>query len=341
MSSETVNPENLPVEDVSIHPMEELPEKLRGTNKELNMIEYKDHRVHLAGINGEIYGAIRSALRDDSRRRHGFLGDLQVEEENRGQGLEELLIEAGERRLFEDENCTRIDAIMKDGEGWTRHFVNCDFWTSRKTVDIAWNLDELAPFEIPSLSEVTVEEIRSPDVEKMTNFILDSYQPYWRFWKEYKDDMRWIRVEYGEDEEPPESEEIREEMHDRVRKKLNSFNTDRDQVFYLARRDGDIIAACDALDRQEGDTFEWGMLAVYDYGVKELGSALVGRSLNWLAEREHSVARIKTTSGLDDYDPTVYLYTAANQAQIVDEYVNCTKLETGDEPDEEVSDATF
>ncbi len=305
------------------------------------MIRYRDNRIHLARHEGEIYGAIRSAIRDDSRRNHGFLGDLQVDEQVRDQGLEERLIEAGEQRLFEEEDCTRIDAVMEDGEGWTRYFAEQGFWSSRKTVDMGWDLTSLCPVDLPDLDEVDIERTRDPALDELEDFILDSYQPYWRFWKEYKQDMRWIRVEYGEDEEAPESDEIREEMRRRVRERLDEFDRDEDQVFFLARRDGELIAVCDALDSDRGDTFEWGMMAEYDYGVKNLGSALVGRALNWLHDRGHETARIKTTSGLDDFDPTVYLYTAANNAQILGEYVNCAKLATGEEPEGDVPDDTI
>ncbi len=321
-------------DEIELRPMEEVPRNVRGTNRELNMIDYHRNRVHLACRGEDILGAIRSAVRVDDRRDHGFLGDLQIEEENRHRGLEERLIRAGERRLFEEEGVRRIDAVMEDGEGWTQYFFRCGFWSSRKTVDLAWNLRENAPMELPDPDGVTLESTRAPDRDELTSFILESYQPYWRFWKEYKEDMRWIRVEYGGDPDPPESEELREEMRQRVRERLAGFDESHDQVFFLARDgDGEIVAACDALDRPEGDTFEWGMLAEYNYGVKKLGTALVGRALNWLHDRGRDVARIKTTSGLDDYDPTVYLYTVSGGATIVREYVNCTKLASGERPD--------
>lgn len=340
MPTNTSNSGVIPPEsDITVETTTDVPGSLRGTNRERNMIAYGNNRVHLAKIDGEIYGAIRSARREDPRRQHGFIGDLQVEENNRGQGIEQRLIRDAENRLFEEE-CTRIDAVMKDGEGWTRHYTECGFWTSRKTVDLAWDLDELGAIEIPEISDATIETARSIDVQEMTDFVLESYQPYWRFWKEHRDDMRWVRVEYGE-YNAPESEELRDEMRARVQEKLATFNSENDQVFFIARKDGDIIAACDALDATEGETFEWGMLAVYDYGIKNLGSALVGRSLDWLNGRGHDYARITTTSGLDDYDPTVYLYTASNRAHIVDEYVNCTKLHSGEQPDDDVPDAAF
>lgn len=322
-------------EEITIRPMEEVPRSVRGTNRELNMVDYDRNRVHLARRGEDILGAIRSALRVDDRRRHGFLGDLQIEEENRHRGLEERLIRAGERRLFEEEGVRRIDAVMEDGEGWTQYFFRCGFWSSRKTVDMAWNLAELAPMEVPDPEGVTLEATRRPNLDELADFILRSYQPYWRFWKEYKEDMRWIRVEYGEDLEPPESEDLRREMRRRVHDRLEGFNANHDQIMYLAREktEGNIVAACDALDQPDGDTFEWGMMAEYNYGVKNLGTALVGRALNWLHERDHEVARIKTTSGLDDYDPTVYLYTVSGGAQIVGEYVNCTKLASGERPE--------
>lgn len=322
-------------DEVEIRPLQELPESVRGTNRELNMIHYDQNRVHLACREDEILGAIRSAIRVDDRRDHGFLGDLQIEEENRHQGLEELLIRAGERRLFEDEGLDRIDAVMEDGEGWTQYFFRRGFWSSRKTVDLAWNLQKRAPYDVPDPEGIQLEATRDPDRDELQSFILNSYQPYWRFWKEYKEDMRWMKVEYGNDPEPPRSEEIRREMRDRVHRRLEGFDAEEDQVVFLARDedDGDIIAACDALDSRRGDTFEWGMMAEYDYGVKDLGTALVGRALNWLHDRGHEVARIKTTSGLDDYDPTVYLYTVSCQAQFLGEYVNCTKLASGERPE--------
>jgi GNAT superfamily N-acetyltransferase len=308
---------------VEIEELSPTPEQLLGVREELNLLPYGPSAVLLAKEDGRLLGAVRCAMRDDPWRKHGLIADLQVDDERRDVGLEERLIDAAEQRL-KARGARKIDAVILDGRGWAPYFYRLGYWASRKTVVMEWDLTQLGPMQ--DSPEYSIERPERIDVEEMTQVVLESYQPYWRWWREHREDQRWFRVEFPADEVPPlESAELEREMRQRVIARVERFSGDPNRTFFLARRNGRPVGLCDAIRRSDGDQLEFGVLVLRDFGGKRLGSALLGRALHWLREGGLERARVTTTSGLDDYDPTVYLYNLSYGAQMVAEFVDLVK----------------
>lgn len=306
----------------TIAPLTPVPQHVLGTREELNMLTYGPSEILLAADGDEIAGAVRLALRQDERRKHGLIADLSVHEDYARQGIAKDLIAAAEERL-KAAGVTKIDAIVRDGEGGTVPFYERGYWASRKMVLLTWNLQSL---EDPDSShEFTIDEQTSPNPDLLINFVLDSYQPYWRWWKEYKEDTRWHRVEYPAEPEAPPSEDLAEEMRARVRARVASFGAAAPQTLFVASLDGEVVGLCDAKAAEDDITFDWGLLVRRDFAGRRIGSALLGHALHWLKSQGMTVARIVTTSGLDDYDPTVYLYSFSYGGTISAEYLNLVK----------------
>jgi hypothetical protein len=62
-----------------------------------------------------------------------------------------------------------------------------------------------------------------------------------------------------------------------------------------------------------------------------LGSSLLGSALRWLRdERGRTHAEYTSTSGLDDYDPLIYLSTVGTGAFMKGEFLDCVKTQFGD-----------
>lgn len=306
----------------AIEPLTPVPEHVLGIREELNLLTYGPSEILLAKDGNAIAGAVRFALRQDARRQHGLIADLSVHEDYARQGIEEELIVAAEERL-KAAGVTKIDAIVRDGEGGTVPFYERGYWASRKMVLLSWNLQTLD--DLDTSHEFTIEEQSSPDPEFLASFVLDSYQPYWRWWKEYKEDTRWHRVEYPAEPEAPPSEDLAQEMRARVVARVAAFGKAAPQTLFAARLDGEIVGVCDAKAAADNITFDWGLLVRRDYGGRRIGSALLGHALHWLKAQGLTAARIVTTSGLDDYDPTVYLYAASHGGVIGAEYLNLVK----------------
>ncbi len=308
--------------EITIEALTPVPEHVLGIRVEPNMLTYGPSEILLAKDGAEIGGVVRLALRQDARRRHGLIADLSVHEDYARQGLEEALIAAAEARL-KALGVTKIDAIVRDGEGATVPFYERGYWASRKMVLLTWDLRSLSDLEISH--EFTIEQHPAPEPEFLTDFILTSYQPYWRWWKEYKEDTRWHRVEYPAAPEAPPSEELGKEMRARVATRVAAFGKEAPQTLFTARLDGEFVGLCDAKAVDDDITFDWGLLVRRDFGGRRIGSALLWHALHWLKTQGLHTARIITTSGLDDYDPTVYLYSIAHGGAIRAEYLNLVK----------------
>ena len=103
-------------------------------------------------------------------------------------------------------------------------------------------------------------------------------------------------------------------------------SADPAHTFFLAYQDGELIGLCDAKDAPEGeDTFDWCVLVSRHFGGKGVGSTLLDHALTWLHSRGRRYAEYTSTSGLDDYDPLIYLSTIATGAQIRGEFLNLVK----------------
>jgi len=311
--------------NVAITPLEPVPDHLLGIRQEVNLLWYGPSQILVArDETGAIVGAIRLAFRHDPWRAHGLITDLQVDPAWRDRGVEEQLIQAAEDILRQG-GVTKIDAVILDGQGWSSYFYRNGYWPSRKTVVMQWDLTQLRPpYENP---EFTVELLEAPDVEQTTDLVLASYQPYWQWWKEQKEDKKWFRAEYPVAPEPPDTAELAAEMRERVRSVVRQLVERSDHVLFLARHDGQPVGLCDArlATPPREDNFAFGVLVLRDYGGKRLGSVLLGQALHWLRAHGLERAQITTTSGLDDYDPTVYLYTLSYGGQILGEYVDLVK----------------
>ena len=114
-------------------------------------------------------------------------------------------------------------------------------------------------------------------------------------------------------------------MRSRVESRVAAFGTAAPQTLFIAKLDGEVVGLCDAKAADVDITFDWGLLVRRDFGGRRIGSALLGHALHWLKARGVTVARIVTTSGLDDYDPTVYLYAFSYGGAISAEYLNLVK----------------
>ncbi len=86
-----------------------------------------------------------------------------------------------------------MDAVVVDGKGWASYFYRQGYWSWRPTVVLGWDLDARKPIERSPDFEVRQEH--HPDPETVARFILNSYQPYFRWWKEPREDQKWLRVE--------------------------------------------------------------------------------------------------------------------------------------------------
>ncbi len=67
------------------------------------------------------------------------------------------------------------------------------------------------------------------------------------------------------------------------------------------------------------------MLVTRQDGGKGIGSTLLDSALEWLAQRGRKTAEYTSTSGLDDYDPLIYLSTVVTGAGIRGEFLDLVK----------------
>jgi predicted N-acetyltransferase YhbS len=313
--------------NIEITALETVPARVGGVRQELNQLRYGPSEVLVArragGPADEAVGAIRLAMREQPARPHGLLADLTVDEELRDSGLPERLIEAGEARL-RARGAQKIDAVAVDGRGWASYFYRRGFWSSRRMVVLTWNLTQRK--EIETSGDFEIRQVDRPDPEQTARFILNSYQPYFRWWKEPREDQKWDRVELQPGARDDQFERVQAALRHRVIEAVASAGGDAPQTYFLAYQQGQLVGLCDAKDAPEGeDTFEWCALVAREYGGRGLGSALIGAALEWLQARGRPTAEFTATSGLDDYDPLIYLATVATGAQIRGEFLNLVK----------------
>lgn len=312
--------------DIEIVPLEQVPERIGGVRQELNQLWYGPSEVLVArhpGDGDDVLGAVRLAMRARPSRPHGLIADLVVDGSRRETGLPERLIQAAEARL-KTRGAEKIDAVIVDGQGWASYFYRCGYWSSRRMVVLTWDLR--ARKLVERSQDFEVRQVERPDAEELARFIVNSYQPYFRWWKEPREDQKWLRVELQPEDLMDQYERAAEEVRRRVTELIRLAGSTCPQTFFLAYKDGELVGLCDAKDAPEGeDTFDWCVLVTRQDGGKGIGSTLLDCALEWLAQRGRTTAEYTSTSGLDDYDPLIYLSTVVTGAGIRGEFLDLVK----------------
>lgn len=269
-------------------------------------------------------GAIRIALRAHDTLKHGLISDLYLAEGVDAKKTAAELIATAEKKL-QAQGITKIDAVILDGNKTSDFFIAAGYWPSRKTVVVEWDLSKVGSPVLPEGLEVDIENEFNP--VELAEFILHSYQPYWTWWKDDAFDRMWERIDYPGMEPDEVEQKNTADNRAKVIAMLQAAQKNPDQKFFIARRGGNIVAMCDAYARTGtgDDSFEWGAMLVRDHPGKGLGNFLVLSALNWLKSKGLSTATITTTSGLDDFDPTVYLYVQSCRGKIKAEFLNLVK----------------
>jgi predicted N-acetyltransferase YhbS len=307
------------------------PARVGGIRQELNQLSYGPSEVLVARRPGapadEVVGAIRLAMRERPAKKHGLIADLAIDDALRESGLPERLIGAAEERLVA-RGAEKVDAVIMDGKGLATYLYRCGYWSSRRMVVLTWDLEQRNAVERSNAFRIVQTD--RPEPEETARFILNSYQPYFRWWKDVRDDQRWDRVELQPDEREDRYAQASADMREQTLQRLRDAGKDAPQTYFLAYRDDELVGLCDAKDLPEGqDTFEWCVLVTRHEGGKGLGSTLLDYALEWLRARGRRYAEYTSTSGLDDYDPLIYLSTITTGAQIRGEFLNLVKNRLG------------
>jgi ribosomal protein S18 acetylase RimI-like enzyme len=218
----------------------------------------------------------------------------------------------------------KIDGVILDGKGWASYFYRTGYWSSRRTVVLTWDLAAR-----PSVGRGETFEVRQvdhPDPTETARFIVNSYQPYFRWWKEPREDQKWLRVELQPEDLRDQFERASADVRERVVAQVANAGREAPQTYFLAYQNGELVGLCDAKDAPEGqDTFDWCVLVSRSHGGRHLGSTLLDHALEWLQARGRATAEYTSTSGLDDYDPLIYLATVVTGAQVRGEFLNLVK----------------
>ena len=286
---------------------------------ELNGLPYDQSRVLAVRSNGDVVGIVRTAVRTVAGARHGLITDLRLDDPE-DHTVERLLFDAAEARL-RAEGVTKIDALVPDGIGLAARLLDRSYWASRKSVVMDFDLhDPIAPAAPPD--GIQIRRAAAGDVATLVELVLSSYQPYWRWWREADVDRRWERVDYPAPDALPTARSNGDQVRTAVFQRLASIiNADQAAVF-AAWSGTEAVGLCDADARPDRDQLDFGVLVRRDFGGRRLGSALLTEALAWLRDHGLRQARVTTTSGLDDYDPTVYLYSLTHRASIAAELVD-------------------
>lgn len=292
------------------------PERVRTGRREADLLWYGPSTVLAARTNRGDVGAVRIAVRAD-RAADGLVTDVMVDEPFRQTALSVELIMAAEQQLV-GLGATRVSGVILDGRGRSEPFLVAGYQPFRKTVVVEWNLAGLKDLERPVDLDVGIVDRINP--EEVAEFIFSSYQPYWQWWKETGDEQAVGRAEYPVSESTDVRAKQRAANWDRVVAALRQFNTTVPQRMIIAQNNGHIVGLCDA-KADPDDSMDWGVLIHRDSHSRQLGSALLKPALDWLRQQGLKTAQMTTTSGLDDYDPTVYLYVLVGGAQMRGEFL--------------------
>src|SRR5688500_17061571 len=216
------------------------PDRIGGVRMELNQLWYGPSEVLVArrgaadapgpsaATDDQVIGAVRLATRARPERPHGLITDLVVDEELRETGLPERLIEAAEGRL-RSRGVRKIDGVILDGKGWASYFYRTGYWSSRRTVVLTWDLATRPAVERGETFEV--RQVDRPDPTEMARFIVNSYQPYFRWWKEPREDQKWLRVELQPEDLRDQFERASAEVRERVIEQVANAGREAPQTY--------------------------------------------------------------------------------------------------------------
>lgn len=293
-----------------------VPEGLRVSRREADQLWYGPSRLVEARTEQGTVGAVRFAMRQD-RPDRGLITDLMVEVPHDQQGLPAELIRRADAEL-KALGVRHISALVRDGQQLTTPFFDAGYVPFRKTVVLGWDLKAWQSKALDA--QWTIDVVDRIHPEEIAEFIFASYQPYWQWWKETDQDAPLGRVEYPADQPTAMLFMGKQRNWARVVERLRQFNTDTVQRLAIARRGGRIAGLCD-VKADADDSMDWGVLIDRDAGGGAIGSALLNVTLQWLKNQGLTSAQVTTASGLDDYDPTVYLYVLKGGAQIRGEFL--------------------
>ena len=111
--------------------------------------------------------------------------------------------------------------------------------------------------------------------------------------------------------------------YDKIKKQLEELFVDKSYRVFAAFQDGQMVGLVDACLSEPNLVF--GVCVRRDFGVRKLGSTLLKASLSYLREQGLKMAKTLATSGLDDYDPQIYLYTLSAGGKMEKEYIDLRK----------------
>lgn len=293
---------------ISIVKLQKLPPEFQKNTQEPNLLEYKDHEILVALEGEEVIGSVRLALRTVSLK-SGLITDLGVDKKHQNRGLEEKLVKSAEVRLKELK-VKEVDGVCRDGIGHVRYFYRSGYKPFRRTVFVEWDLAQLLNLEVSNEYLVKVhlrsDRMGSSEVEEV---ILNSLQPYWTPWK----DPSFIR-------QPMDF--AGQEKQKRLKEKLDELFKDKTYRVFIAYQNGKALGLVDARKNQSNLVF--GVAIRKDFKGRRLGSTLLCKALGYLKKLDLKKAAAISTSGLDDYDPQIYLYTLSG-GKIVKEYIDLKK----------------
>ncbi len=268
---------------------------------EPDLLDYGSSKILVAQKGSTVLGGVRVAKQVDASA--GILTDLVADDDI----VAARLIGRGEKHL-KGVGVKKVHGVVLDGRGMVRYFYRTGYKPVRRTVRLVWDL---------ALLTVSVEEdadvpfrivrVRKPDVTPLASFIASSYQPYWTWWKECGNPQ--------------------EAIENRLR-----LSSAENACFWLAYHKEKLVGVADALvpgssdSSHPPDTFQWGIALSKDHPGGKIGSALLVPALQWLKEKGLQKSQLTVTSGLDDYDPVVYLATLSTGAVIESEFIVLQKI---------------
>lgn len=270
--------------------LKKLPKEFSRPHKEPNLLIYTDFQILISvDMKGQVTGSIRTGINvDDSQE--GLITDLWVNE-LRMQGV--ALRGYYARLLKEAESSLRklgvkkVDAYYLDGPGRLSYYYSCGYVLQRRTVEIEW-------------------ELSTKNVSKASTNVVK---------RKMKNDK--VKIKKFREKDKTELVELLLDAHQSYWSPWSKTRLPRFRDVFVAYKGKQAVGMAD-----EG--LEIGVVVRKGFGGEGLGSVLLNHVFRALKKKGKKKAITLATSGLDDYDPQIYLYTM-NGGKIVREYVNLQK----------------